>query len=732
MSAAPLRRSAVLAAATVLVSVLVTAAAGARSPHLSYAPSGVIDVGVDPCTFVVARFNRDDHLDVGITDCRSNSVTVLLGDGAGHFRRASSTPTHEHPSALAVADFNGDGNADLAVSNDRSKDVTVLFGDGAGGFAEAPGSPVKLGRAPGRLAAADINDDDRADLVVPAFPSRVAVLLGDGAGRFNHASGSPLEIVNRYGPERVTVADFSGDRKPDLAISTIDPMRITILLGDGTGGFRRITTVKAGLKDVGDFNGDGRPDLAVATPGASRTAPYNATVLLGRGGGRFSRSKGLPIRGQFWSTQGVAAELTGDRKLDLALVDDSGNLSMLRGDGRGRFRPAPDTPLPLPPFSYGFHLVVRDLNVDDRSDLLVAVRRVPERGGDSGLAILWNSPPRPLSVPRGSFPSARAAVFTTRASIWALAADGNRAAVVTAKGKPCGPVRIVVWTAPARRSRGFDDRCIGDAVTHIALGGGQVAWLQQGGGNSLELIVNAARLSGGKPAQIHFTTNGNRAGGDPRGGWLGQLLGEGALLAYNSWRISCDVPDGYGCDGPTPLIISDQQLVRIVGRRRVTVKRGRDSFALAAVGGGRMAVEAAGAISVLAPNGSRLATVGAVSDDQPRAFALSRTRLAVERMFTLDLYEPTTGRATKSIPLGPAAGLRLAGVNSALAVLRSPRRLIVVRLRDGKLISLALRTQSHVDARLTAAGLFCAYNVSKGRMEGRIAFEPTARLLARF
>jgi len=37
-----------------------------------------------------------------------------------------------------------------------------------------------------------------------------------------------------------------------------------------------------------------------------------------------------------------------------------------------------------------------------------------------------------------------------------------------------------------------------------------------------------------------------------------------------------------------------------------------------------------------------------------------------------------------------------------------------------------------VDARLTDAGLFYAYNKPKAAMKGRIVFVPTAKLLARF
>jgi hypothetical protein len=60
---------------------------------------------------------------------------------------------------------------------------------------------------------------------------------------------------------------------------------------------------------------------------------------------------------------------------------------------------------------------------------------------------------------------------------------------------------------------------------------------------------------------------------------------------------------------------------------------------------------------------------------------------------------------------------------------------VLVRPRDGKLISLPLSRAAEdglVDARLTAAGLFYAYNLPRAAAKGRIVFEPAAKLLARF
>jgi hypothetical protein len=730
MNAATRSRRAVLVAAAFLLAAFMTTAAGANRADPSFVPGGLLDAGGIPCAFTVARLDGDANLDLAAANCYSDGVTVLLGDGAGHFRGAPGSPTRvgKSPTFVESADFNADGKADVAVSNDESKDVAVLLGDGSGRFSAAPGSPIAVAGAPRAFAIADLDGDGHLDLAVP-IPNRVAILLGDGAGRFGPAPGSPLVVPQRSGPGRVTVAEFNGDGKPDLAVSTTDPMKIEILAGDGMGGFRSLAILNAGLKAVADFNADAKPDLAVATRASSR-APYKATILLGTGTGGFSAAPGLVVKGEFWSTKAVAADLNADQKLDLAFRDDVGTVTLVLGDGRGHLREAIDSSIPLPAYSGGgFDFTASDMNRDGQTDLVVSVRKFADRGGRYGLAILWRAPSVPAIGSGGSFPSRRDPVFSTQAPIWALAGDGRQAAVVTARARPCGPVRIVVWTAPGRTSRSFTHTCIGDAVTQVALGGGQVGWLQKGGGNDLELSVTAAQLRGGKPRQVEFTTNGNRAGGDPRGGWLGELLGGGALLAYDSWTITCDVPDGNGCDS-TPLIVSRQRLWRVVARRRIVVKRGSAAYALAAVGGGRMAVEANGAITVLRPNGSRVAAVAPVIDNPPRGVALSKRRLAVMRTFTLDLYAPATGRQTKSIALGPAATLQLAGVNSGLALLRGARRLVLVRLRDGKLVSLA--PKANVDAKLTRAGLFSAYNVRRGRARGRIVFEPMARLLARF
>jgi hypothetical protein len=322
-------------------------------------------------------------------------------------------------------------------------------------------------------------------------------------------------------------------------------------------------------------------------------------------------------------------------------------------------------------------------------------------------------------------------VLSVQGRITLLAADGNHAAVTTTVKRACAR-RIVVWSAPGRNSVSMKPGilgCAGDGVTRLAVGGGRVAWIEQGGGNSLEMAVMAASLTGGARKQFEFATNGDRASGDPSGQWVGQLVGGGSLLAYNRWTQVCDRPEVEACGHKDPqLRLADQELIRIAAGRRAVVLRGPAAYPLIAIGGGHLAVATADGVTIRDASGAEVAAVPNAGRERA---ALSTTRLAVETASTLDLYDSATGARRKSLSIGPAAALPLAGVTSKLALLRGPHRLVLVRLGDGKRISFPLRgaAATLVGARLTDAGLFYAYNA---RGSGRIVFEPTGKLTARF
>ena len=725
--------------------VLVGAAGAVGASDPSFAPGPNLSVVRSWTTFAMADANGDGHQDFALATQGSNDFTVLLADGAGEFEAAAGAPTAAADGPFALADVNRDRKVDLAVASSRSNNLAVLLGDGTGGFSAGPRSPVAVGGSPADVAAADLNADGNVDFVVSAWENtwRAAILLGDGAGRFAPAPGSPIVAGGRSGTNRIEIADLNGDGKRDLVVANSESRVLSILLGDGSGRFGTASPVAAGhgpaAVAVADLNRDGRPDLAVASLYSDRGRSQNKlTIMLGNGSGGFRRAAGSPIALPGMPFSIAVADLNADARLDIAVTNsyaERDSVTVHIGNATGRFRPAVDSPFDM---RSPTQIEVAELNGDGKPDLAVA--------GSDGLRVMFRTPSIP-AIARGRPLRGRPdAVFSTRGLITKLAVDGSRVAVKTTvqSSRSCG--RIVVWTAPGRRSKSFSTSNAGclsilckrgsGCVDELALGDGQVAWISRSGGNNLELMVITARLSGGTPKRIEDAHNGAGAGGDPKGDWVGQLLGGGALLAYNGWRVSCDSTDQEACDtGKAMVGVTNERIVRVSAGRRVVVKRGAASRPLSAVGGGRMAVESDGAITILGPRGARVSTVPALAGSPTRAIALSRTRLAVTRTFTLDLYYPAGGAKVKSIPLGPAAALRLVSVNSRLALLRGPRRLVLVRLSDGKLISLPItssRSASIVHARLTEAGLFYAYNVRRPSPSGRIVFQPSARLLARF
>lgn len=145
-------------------------------------------------------------------------------------------------------------------------------------------------------------------------------------------------------PEGLTVGDFNGDGRLDIATANSESDDVSILLGNGNGTFQSAYSFGVGQSPMflttGDLNQDGTLDLVVAEAGADRVA-----VLLGKGDGFFDLP--VPYPTGKGPTSIAVGDVDQDHDLDLVVVNSGrfGNYppfswSVLLNDGGGEFLPA--------------------------------------------------------------------------------------------------------------------------------------------------------------------------------------------------------------------------------------------------------------------------------------------------------------------------------------------------------------------------------------------------------
>ena len=317
----------------------------ARADLFNPAPGSPFALGSHPDALAVGDFNGDGFLDVAAANQDAGTVTDLLGYGAGQFSTLPPTPVGAFPTSLAAGDFNGDGVTDLAVTDGNDNDVRILLASGTGYFTTAPGSPINVGADPVSIVAGDFTGAGTPDLAVANYASgSVSVLIGNGLGGFSPASSIAVNT-----PVALAVGDFNRDGYLDLAVVDQADNTVTILLGNGTGNFHPApgSPINVGSAPVAianaDFNGDGIPDLAVLN-----RSDGTVSVLLGNGDGSFTQAPGSPINLGGSLAAVAVADFNGDGRPDLAVADSAAStVSVLLGQGDGSFAPAPGPPQPV-------------------------------------------------------------------------------------------------------------------------------------------------------------------------------------------------------------------------------------------------------------------------------------------------------------------------------------------------------------------------------------------------
>jgi FG-GAP-like repeat len=326
--------------------------------------------------YVVGDFTGDGSLDLAGVGTAAN---VRLNNGAGTFGAVVGYAIGGQGQDIAAGDFTGDGRLDLVVTiNNPQIGLSLLTGNGDGTFASPVNFPNTSGFDSPAVAAVDLNNDGKLDVVVAhqiachtapcVVTDLISVLIGNGNGTFQPSR----EIPVGRGMSEIAVGDYNRDGFKDLAIGGTQG-QVYRLYGVGDGTFVQQPTLTAVVDqsfipvtdiDIADFNGDSIQDLVAAVPhNGSRTA-----ILIGNGDGTFGAPLVLTDPGLRLPQQQAVADYNGDGFQDLALSLGDGNQGVMQirnGNGDGTFQ-APVQYLVPPPTSSvgGIFIVSANLNGD--------------------------------------------------------------------------------------------------------------------------------------------------------------------------------------------------------------------------------------------------------------------------------------------------------------------------------------------------------------------------------
>jgi hypothetical protein len=300
---------------------------------------------------VVDSFNADSNPDIAVSNSIDDDVTILLGDGTGKFTIGKTYALSDWN--ILSGDFNGDHKTDVAVISNHG--FSVLLGNGTGGLNAEPAQNFQPGQT---IHLADFNGDGKIDAF--EFGAKSAVLLGNGAGAF----GAPITVPSSCQGGPGVIADFSGDKKPDLAFVEGSSDGVGVCVGNGDGTFKAAIVSDAGVQHsgliFGDFNHDGKMDLVATDTGG-------LSILLGKGDGTFKDATLMALSNIVFTATG---DFNHDGKLDIAAMVNTGGgaqIAILLGNGDGTFQSPLMTSVPTFPQVFA----VGDLNGDNIPDIVM-------------------------------------------------------------------------------------------------------------------------------------------------------------------------------------------------------------------------------------------------------------------------------------------------------------------------------------------------------------------------
>jgi hypothetical protein len=405
------------------------------APHDYFDPNGAVGTSADSYGMATADLNGDgladfvvgnlsDDASVGVTVFLSNSTTKAL-----HF--SANYGSGGYLKFVALADIDGDGKVDLVASNgDPTQGTLLVFrGNGDGTFQTSPTSiSVASGAGLGQLVVGDFDRNGRPDIAVLDTIGNAWILLNNStSGSPSFATPAPHALT--WTGWEIAAADL-GNGNLDLVITQAQSTAVSILLGNGSGGFTAqpdfdLGSAYPGGLALAQLNPIGNVDLIVTIDDSNDG--MGIAVATGNGDGTFNAPILYPATSDTTGTitpfpaEVRVADLDGDGNLDLIFTNaGNGTVGVLYGTGVWDGTSSPFyAPVEFPANDYPPALLLADVNGDGALDAVVGSFNY------SGVATLLNTGANQVSVTSSANPSGINANVTFTATVAAHPLPGG-------------------------------------------------------------------------------------------------------------------------------------------------------------------------------------------------------------------------------------------------------------------------------------------------------------------
>ncbi len=288
------------------------------------------------------------------------SSTSDGGGDAGMYARRADVTVGAQPLSMVIADVNNDQRADVVVA--RSGALLLISSDAAGMLKGSRLSSV-AGDTSNGLGMGDFDGDGKLDAALANFNDGNAQLL------FGADFAASVKTGEGAHPISLAIGDVNSDGKIDVLTANQVNNAVGVMLNMGNRMFATRVDYAAGaapralLLGATDGSRPSRLDIVVVLPSLNKVR-----ILLGQGGGAYDPTKFTDLTvGQ--SPSAVAmADLNGDQSPDLVVTNRLDNtISVLLGQAGGTFASA----VPYTVGSEPQQVALGDIDGDGKLDAVV-------------------------------------------------------------------------------------------------------------------------------------------------------------------------------------------------------------------------------------------------------------------------------------------------------------------------------------------------------------------------